>query len=77
MSKHLDPKKVTRLRNLSFQGEDADEDDAYQVLSTLKRITAFHKYEIYSVEYLFPHRLYIHPPFRSPVPSTVRTTIYL
>lgn len=26
-----------------FQGEDADEDDAYQVLSTLKRITAFHK----------------------------------
>lgn len=25
------------------QGEDPDEDDAYQVLSTLKRITAFHK----------------------------------
>lgn len=26
-----------------FQGEEPDEDDAYQVLSTLKRITAFHK----------------------------------
>lgn len=25
------------------KGEDPDEDDAYQVLSTLKRITAFHK----------------------------------
>lgn len=49
MSKNRDPKKVTQLQNFSFQGEDADEDDAYQVLSTLKRITAFHKYEIYSV----------------------------
>lgn len=26
-----------------FKGEEPDEDDAYQVLSTLKRITAFHK----------------------------------
>lgn len=26
-----------------LQGEEPDEDDAYQVLSTLKRITAFHK----------------------------------
>lgn len=41
MSKYLDDMSL-------FQGEDADEDDAYQVLSTLKRITAFHKYEIYS-----------------------------
>ena len=28
---------------LCVQGEEVDEDDAYQVLSTLKRITAFHK----------------------------------
>lgn len=40
MSKYLDDMSL-------FQGEDADEDDAYQVLSTLKRITAFHKYEIF------------------------------
>lgn len=26
-----------------FQGEEPDEDDAYQVLSTLKKISAFHK----------------------------------
>lgn len=37
------------VQNVSFQGEDADEDDAYQVLSTLKRITAFHKYDICSL----------------------------
>lgn len=34
-----------RNDKLCLQGEDADEDDAYQVLSTLKRITAFHKYD--------------------------------
>lgn len=34
-----------RMYQLCVQGEDADEDDAYQVLSTLKRITAFHKYD--------------------------------
>lgn len=33
------------IYKLCLQGEDADEDDAYQVLSTLKRITAFHKYD--------------------------------
>uniref|UniRef100_A0A8C5EMQ4 Cohesin subunit SA n=1 Tax=Gouania willdenowi TaxID=441366 RepID=A0A8C5EMQ4_GOUWI len=33
------------LEDFLQEGEDADEDDAYQVLSTLKRITAFHKYE--------------------------------
>lgn len=33
------------MYQLCLQGEDADEDDAYQVLSTLKRITAFHKYD--------------------------------
>ncbi|KAM9375919.1 cohesin subunit SA-2 isoform 2-T2 [Pholidichthys leucotaenia] len=30
------------LEDFLQEGEDADEDDAYQVLSTLKRITAFH-----------------------------------
>lgn len=35
---------LTEMTNC-LQGEDADEDDAYQVLSTLKRITAFHKYD--------------------------------
>uniref|UniRef100_A0A8C6M527 STAG2 cohesin complex component n=1 Tax=Nothobranchius furzeri TaxID=105023 RepID=A0A8C6M527_NOTFU len=35
--------KFTRLlEDFLQEGEDADEDDAYQVLSTLKRITAFH-----------------------------------
>uniref|UniRef100_A0A8C7Y5B1 Cohesin subunit SA n=1 Tax=Oryzias sinensis TaxID=183150 RepID=A0A8C7Y5B1_9TELE len=35
--------KFTRLlEDFLREGEDADEDDAYQVLSTLKRITAFH-----------------------------------
>lgn len=27
-----------------FQGEEADDDDIYNVLSTLKRLTSFHKY---------------------------------
>lgn len=27
-----------------FQAEEADDDDIYNVLSTLKRLTAFHKY---------------------------------
>lgn len=27
-----------------LQGEEADDDDIYNVLSTLKRLTAFHKY---------------------------------
>jgi len=44
------------------QGEEVDEDDAYQILSTLKRITAFHKYDTE------PSRLrsYIHTLRRSP-----------
>lgn len=37
--------RPNRNYKLCLQGEDADEDDAYQVLSTLKRITAFHKYD--------------------------------
>lgn len=32
------------LKLLSLQGEEADDDDIYNVLSTLKRLTAFHKY---------------------------------
>lgn len=40
--RHFSYNKIYKLR---LQGEDADEDDAYQVLSTLKRITAFHKYD--------------------------------
>lgn len=31
------------LHKMCLQGEETDDDDAYQVLSTLKRITAFHK----------------------------------
>lgn len=31
------------LHKMFLQGEETDDDDAYQVLSTLKRITAFHK----------------------------------
>lgn len=49
-------KDLDLLKSLfSVQGEDADEDDAYQVLSTLKRITAFHKYvfsEVFSMWFL-------------------------
>lgn len=37
--------RLNRIYKLCLQGEDTDEDDAYQVLSTLKRITAFHKYD--------------------------------
>lgn len=74
LTKHLDPWDVTQLQNVSCQGEEADEDDAYQVLSTLKRITAFHKYDIYSVwsTYSFMHLRHICPTFKSP---TVRRTI--
>uniref|UniRef100_A0A8C7MF00 Cohesin subunit SA n=1 Tax=Oncorhynchus kisutch TaxID=8019 RepID=A0A8C7MF00_ONCKI len=36
--------KISQPSYLLFQGEEPDEDDAYQVLSTLKRITAFHKF---------------------------------
>lgn len=31
---------------VELQGEEADDDDIYNVLSTLKRLTAFHKYEL-------------------------------
>lgn len=40
--RHFGPNRIYKP---CLQGEDADEDDAYQVLSTLKRITAFHKYD--------------------------------
>lgn len=36
-------------RCLLFQAEEADDDDIYNVLSTLKRLTAFHKYELHLV----------------------------
>lgn len=29
-----------------LQAEEADDDDIYNVLSTLKRLTAFHKYDL-------------------------------
>lgn len=35
-----------------FQGEEADDDDIYNVLSTLKRLTSFHKYVFCSLENL-------------------------
>ena len=36
--------RVVNCRVSLLQGEEVDEDDTYQILSTLKRITAFHKY---------------------------------
>lgn len=35
--------RISQLGSLVCQGEEPDEDDAYQVLSTLKKISAFHK----------------------------------
>lgn len=34
-----------------LQGEEADDDDIYNVLSTLKRLTAFHKYAAVLLNY--------------------------
>lgn len=34
-----------------LQGEEADDDDIYNVLSTLKRLTAYHKYAAVLLNY--------------------------
>lgn len=41
-----------------FQGEEADDDDIYNVLSTLKRLTSFHKYVYFLVSQIKYHVLF-------------------